>query len=175
MSLEELFCDVDDVCREFLPAWHRQLLTNGQRRRQRCCRLVLSEILTILIAFHQSGYRTFKWFYLSPLCQHARGECPNLLSDSRVVALTPTALMPLCVDLNTRHGADTGVSFIDSTSLVVCHHRRIHSHTVFKPVARRGKTSMGWFYGFKRHLVVNDRGERLAFRLTPGHVDDRQP
>ncbi len=78
MSLDELFCDVDDCCRACLPAWHRQLLTSGQRRRQRSCRVVLSEILTILIAFHQAGYRTFKWCYLSHLCQHARGECPNL-------------------------------------------------------------------------------------------------
>lgn len=58
---------------------------------------------------------------------------------------------------------------------MVCHNRRIHSHKVFKQVARRGKTSMGWFYGFKLHLVVNDRGELLAFRITPGNVDDRQP
>ena len=58
---------------------------------------------------------------------------------------------------------------------MVCHNRRIHSHKVFQQVARRGKTSMGGFYGFKRHLVVNDRGELLAFRITPGHVDDRKP
>jgi hypothetical protein len=137
--------------------------------------LVRSEILTILIAFHQSKYRTFKWFYLSSVCQHARRECPNVLSDSRFVALIPTALMPLCVDLNTRHGADTGVSFIDSTSLVVCNNRRIHRHTVFKQLARRSKTSMGWFDGVKLHLVVNDCGELLACRITPGNVDDRQP
>ena len=77
--------------------------------------------------------------------------------------------------LQTRTGAQTGIAFIDSTSLVVCHNRRLHSHTVFKTIARRGKTSMGWFYGFKLHLVVNDRGELLAFRITPGNVDDREP
>ena len=77
--------------------------------------------------------------------------------------------------MSTRHSANTGVAFIDSTSRVVCHHRGIHRHKVFKQIARRGKTSMGWFYGFKLHLVVNDRGELLAFRLTPGNVDDRQP
>ena len=64
---------------------------------------------------------------------------------------------------------------MDSTTGVVCHNRRIHSHKVFKQIARRGKTSMGWFFGFKLHLVVNDRGEWLAFRITPGNVDNRQP
>jgi hypothetical protein len=83
--------------------------------------------------------------------------------------------MPLCVSLKTRHGTDTGIAFADSTTWVVCHNRRIHSHKVFKQIARRGQHSMGWFDGFKLHLVVNDRGELLAFRITPGNVDDRQP
>jgi len=175
MSLEELFCDVDDFCQLFLPVWHRQLLTGGTRQRRRTSRLTLGEIMTILIYFHQSQYRNFKAFYLLHLCRHCRGEFPNLLSYTRFVALIPTALMPMCIYLNTRRGEDTGLAFVDATSLVVCHNRRIHSHKVFKAVARRGKTSVGWFYGFKLHLVVNDRGELLAFRITPGNVDDREP
>jgi len=175
MSLEDLFCDIDDFCRLFLPAWHRQLLTDGARQRQRASRLTLGEILTILIEFHQSQYRNFKAYYLLHLSRHCRGEFPNLLSYSQFVALIPTALMPMCIYLHTRRGEDTGIAFIDATSLVVCHNRRIHSHPVFRKVARRGKTSMGWFYGFKLHLVVNERGELLAFRITPGNVDDRAP
>lgn len=175
MSLEDLYCDVDDFCRVFLPAWHRQLLTGGTRQRKRTSRLTLGEIMTILIYFHQSQHRNFKAFYLLHLCRHCRGEFPNLLSYTRFVALIPTALMPMCIYLHTRRGEDTGIAFIDATSLVVCHNRRIHSHKVFKKAARRGKTSMGWFYGFKLHLVVNDRGELLAFRITPGNVDDREP
>ena len=89
--------------------------------------------------------------------------------------MIPTALMPLYIYLHTCQGEDTGITFIDATSWMVCHNCRIHSHQVFKPVARRGKTSMGWFYGFKLHLIVNDRGELLAFRMTPGNVDDREP
>jgi hypothetical protein len=175
MNLEELFCDVDDFCQLYLPDWHRQLLSSGERKRQRASRLAISEIMTILIAFHQSQYRNFKAYSLWQVCRHCRGEFPNLLSYSRFVALIPSVVMPMCVYLNTRRGEETGLAFIDSTSLVVCHNRRIHSHKVFKQVARRGKTSMGWFYGFKLHLVVNDRGELLAFRLTPGNVDDREP
>ena len=177
MSLEDLYCDVDEFCRVFLPAWHRRLLTDGtrQRRRRRTSRLTLSEIMTILIYFHQAQYRNFKAFYLLHIDRHCRGEFPNLLSYNRFVALIPTALMPLCIYSHTRRGEDTGIAFVDATSWVVCHNRRIHSHKVFKRVARRGKTSMGWFYGFKLHLVVNDRGELLAFQITPGNVDDRRP
>jgi hypothetical protein len=131
--------------------------------------------MTILIYFHQSQYRNFKAFYLLHLSRHCRGEFPPLLSYTRFVALIPTALMPMCIYLNTRRGEDTGLAFVDATSLVVCHHRRIHHHKVFKAVARRGKTSMGGFYGFQLPLVVNDRGELLALRITPGHVDDREP
>ncbi len=175
MSLDELFCDVDDFCQLFLPVWHRQLLTSGERKRRRASRLTLSEIMTILIYFHQSQYRNFKAFYLWHLSRYCRSEFPNLLSYHWFVALIPTTLMPMCIYLHTRRGTDTGIAFIDATSLVVCHNRRIHSHKVFKQVARRGKTSMGWFYGFKLHLVVNDQGELLAFQITPGNVDDRRP
>jgi hypothetical protein len=87
----------------------------------------------------------------------------------------PQALVPLCGYLQTRKGECSGISFIDSTSLKVCHNRRIHSHKVFEGCARRGKTSVDWFFGFKLHLVINDSGELLNARLTPGNVDDRRP
>ena len=100
---------------------------------------------------------------------------PNLVSYTRFVALMPSVLLPLWVSLNTRQGQVTGLAFIDATTLVVCHNRRIYSHKVFKQLARRGKTSLGWFYGFKLHLVVNDQGELRAFQVTPGNMDDRTP
>ena len=137
--------------------------------------MVLSEIMTILIHFHQSHYRDFKAFYLLHVCRHLAGAFPQRLSYNRFVALIPTALVPLCVYLQTRKGQATGISFIDATSLVVCHNRRIYSHKVFKKIARRGKTSVDWFYGFKLHLVVNDCGELLAFQITAGNMDDRKP
>ena len=61
---------------------------------------------------------------------------------------------------------------MDSTTLKVCRNQRIHNHKVFKGLAERGKSSMGWFYGFKLHLIINDKGEILAFQLTPGNVAD---
>jgi len=81
----------------------------------------------------------------------------------------------MSVYLQTCYGSCTGISFIDATSLVVCHNRRISQHRVFKQTATRGKTSTGWFFGFKLHLVVNEIGEILGCCVTPANVGDRQP
>jgi hypothetical protein len=175
MSLLELFCDVDDFCQAFLPQWHRQLLAEGQIQRERKTRLSLSEMMTIVIYFHQSHYRDFKAYYQKEVMKHLRSEFPNLVSYQRMVELMHRTLIPLIVYFQQRKGSCTGISFVDSTPLVVCHNRRIARHKVFEGLAARGKTSMGWFYGFKLHLVVNELGEILGFSLTPGSVDDRKP
>jgi transposase len=111
--------------------------------------------------------------------EHVRSQLrpyfPQLVSYPRFIELMPQALLPLCCYLQTRKGRCTGIAFIDSTPLAVCHNRRITSHKVFDGWAARGKTSVGWFFGFKLHLIVNDEGELLAFQLTPGNVDDRRP
>ena len=137
--------------------------------------LSLSEIMTILIAFHQSHYRDFKCFYLNHVCQYWREEFPRTVSYSRFVEWMPSTLIPLCVYLKSCFGQCTGISFLDSTPLKVCHNRRIQQHRVFKDLAARGKTSMGWFFGFKLHLVVNELGELLEIQITPGNTDDRKP
>jgi hypothetical protein len=176
LDLDALFCSVDAFWRVFEPVWERELLAAGRkRRRKRATRLHPSEIMTIVILFQHSGYRTFKAFYTQYVRTHLRHEFPHLVSYNRFIELLPRMLLPLTVYLYMHCGACTGISFIDSTALAVCHNARIHQHRVFRADARRGKTSVGWFYGFKLHLVVNDRGELLAFCLTPGNVDDRQP
>lgn len=174
MSILELFVSVDSFWQQFEPVWEREQLAAG-RRRKRATRLSMSEIMTIVILFQQSGYRTFKAFYTQHVQVTLRAEFPGLVSYNRFVELLPRVIVPLMVYLHTQLGPCTGVSFVDSTSLKVCHNARIHQHRVFQADARRGKTSVGWFYGFKLHLVVNDRGDLLAFCLTPGNVDDRRP
>lgn len=175
LSLESLFCHVDDFCRWFEPRWRQQLLSDGLQRRRRALSLCLSEIMTILIAFHQSAYRNFKWFYTQLVCRYWRKAFPQLVSYNRFVEWMPSVLLPLCAYLRHCFGKCTGISFIDSTSLKVCHNRRIPAHKVFKDLAARGKTSVDWFFGFKLHLVVNEQGELLNVMLTPGNTDDRQP
>ena len=173
MDILPLFCDVDDFCLLFEPLWQRKLLETRQRRR--ASTLCLSEVMTIIVLFHASHYRDFKSYYTGHVMKNLAWAFPRLVSYQRFVELMPSALVPLCGYLQTRKGRCSGISFVDSTSLRVCHNRRIHSHKVFTGCARRGKTSVDWFFGFKLHLVINDRGELLSLRLTPGNTDDRRP
>lgn len=175
-SLLELFCDVDDFCQTVVPGWKQQMLSAGVLQRHRERSLSMSEIMTILIHFHQSHYRDFKAYYIDYVQERLQKEFPGLVSYTRFVEFIPSVLMPLCVYLRrSGFGTCTGISFMDSTALAVCKNPRIHSHKVFAGLAQRGKTSTGWFFGFKLHLVFNDRGELLNLLLTPGNVDDRQP
>ena len=175
MELLELFCDVDEFCLAFVPQWNKQLLQSQVIKRVREPRLSLSERMTIMIHFHQSHYRDFKAYYTQHVMKHLKSEFPDLISYNRFVELMPAMLLPLCVYLHQRKGTVTGLSFVDATKLAVCHNKRIARHKVFEGLAQRSKTSMGWFFGFKLHLIVNEAGELLAFCLTPGNVDDRKP
>ena len=77
--------------------------------------------------------------------------------------------------LQTRFGQPTGIAFIDSTSIAVCGNKRIKRNRVFAGFAKTGKTTIGWFYGFKLHIIINECGELLATTLTAGNTDDRKP
>jgi len=174
-SLLELFVSVDDFCQVFLPFWERKLMQDGSKKRRRAGQMSVSEIMTILIYFHQSHYRDFKTYYIDHVCEHLSKEFPYLVSYERFVVLIPSVWGPLSAYLKSLYGRCHGISFLDSTALAVCDNHRIHNHKVFAGVAQRGKGSMGWFYGLKLHLVVNDCGELLACQITPGNVDDREP
>jgi hypothetical protein len=175
MSLLELFVSIDDFCLLFLPIWEARQMEDGSKKRLRRGQLSTSEIMTILVYFHQSWYRNFKAYYTEHVCQHLRSEFPNLVSYERFVALIPSVFGPLSAYLRSLYGHCHGISFIDSTAVRVCDNHRIHNHKVFAGVATRGKGSMGWFFGFKLHLVVNERGELLACQITPASTDDRKP
>lgn len=175
MSLIPIFCEIDDFCGDFEPILNRHLLDDGNRKRLRRSTLARSEVMTIIVEFHRSNYRTFKHYYNQHVCVYLRWAFPKVVSYNRFVELMADALLPLCAYLHTRKGSCSGISFIDSMPIAVCHNRRIHSHRVFDSTAERGKNSVGWFYGFKLHLIVNDEGEILAVQLTTGNVDDRTP
>lgn len=175
MNLIELYCDVDDFLKIFLKSWNKQLISSGEKRRIRNSRLSISEIITILIFFHTSRIRDFKHYYLLQICGELRTYFPQALSYSRFVALIPTVVVPLCAYLQSRKQITSGISFVDSTSITVCHSKRIYGHKVFKNFAKLGKSTKGWFYGFKLHLICNHDGELVSCKFTAGNVDDRKP
>jgi len=172
-QLTAIFCDIDDFCIEYDKYCKTHMLTDGRHKPLKTS-MHLSEIMTIAVFFHLSHYREFKWYYLKCICGHAKGCFTKLLSYNRFVEVMQSVAAPLALYLMKHSlGKCSGISFFDSTSLEVCHTRRIHSHKVFDNLATRGKSSTGWFFGFKLHIAVNDKGEIIAFCLTSGNVDDR--
>lgn len=135
-----IFSEVDDFCLEFEPEYNKRLIGEGEKQRNKASRLSISEIMTIMVCFHQSGYRTFKDYYIKEVKKHLMREFPKLVSYNRFVELMKSALAPSACYLETRYAECTGISFIDSTSIKVCHNRRIHSNKVFEDAAKRGKT-----------------------------------
>ena len=174
-SLTELFCLIDDFCQEFEPAFERTQLEIGTRQRRRTGSLSLSELMTLVVLFHQARYRQFKLFYLTYARRFLHDAFPTLPSYSRCVQLLPRCAVALTALFDLLKGTCTGISIVDSTALAVCDNRRIYRHKVFDGLAARGKTSTGWFFGFKLHAVINHVGELLSVKLTPGNVDDRKP
>ena len=177
-EITEIFYLSDEFSKEFAVTFKKHVLRkdNGKKHRNKPNKLSDSEVMTILIAFHLSGMRNLKHFYLFYVCKHLHEEFPDLVSYNRFVELQQKVVLPLALFLKTcRMGRCTGISFIDSTALKVCHIKREHSNKVFDGTATKGKTTLGWFFGFKLHIIINDKGEILSFVITQGNVDDRQP
>jgi hypothetical protein len=167
----------DDFCKFFDQMMEKYSIPDKNKRKyHRDGTMSKAEIMVILILFHSSGYRCLKHFYLNHVCVHLRHLFPEVVSYNRFVELEKSVALPLAIFIKkVLLGKCTGISFVDSTPLRVCRNQRIHIHKVFKGIAERGKCSMGWFFGFKLHLICNEKGELLNFMITPGDVDDRKP
>src|SRR5436305_11363738 len=126
MSLLELFCHVDEFCVRFCPQFNARLIADGAKHRNRARSLCESEILTLLLWFHRSGYRTFKDFYCKHVCVYWRAEFPGLVSYHRFIEYLPSVFVILCAYLPSCLAQGGGLHYIDSTPLAVCHNRRIH-------------------------------------------------
>lgn len=176
-KVTELFCMADDFCKFFDAMMKKYTLKSDNKRAyHRDSTMSKSEIMLIMILFHDSGYRCLKHFYVEKVCKHLRHLFPKVVSYNRFVELEKQVSVPLALFIKkVLLGKYTGISFVDSTPLRVCRNQRIHIHKVFKGIAQRGKCSMGWFFGFKLHLICNEKGEILNFMITPGDVDDRKP
>lgn len=173
--LTDIFCQIDDFCNSFDSNYQHFFLNDMKKKRRKACSMSLSEIMTIVILFHMSGYRTFKDFYLLYVCRELKTYFPKTLSYSRFVYIMDYSLMPLAVFLNGLRGKETGLYYVDSTSIEVCNIKREKRHKVFQGLAKKGRNSMGYFFGFKLHLVINNLGEIMACSLTAANVNDRKP
>ena len=172
----EIFVEIDDFCQEFEREIQSQHMIDSPKKRNRKAKLADSEIITILTAFHFGSFKNFKHFYLNYVLVHLKNEFPNAVSYNRFVELQGRVAVPFMLYLKLRGlGKCTGISYMDSTPVRVCHKKRIKRNKVFQGIASTGKSTMGWFHGFKLHLVINEKGEILNFALTKGNVDDRNP
>ena len=171
----ELFCMADDFCKFFKAMMTKYTLKPATKRKyHRVSTLSKAEIMLIMILFHDSGYRCLKHFY--QVCRHMRHLFSQVVSYNRFVELEKEVAIPPALFIKKiLLGKCIGISFIDSTPLRYVRTRRIHVHKTFLGIAQRGKCFMGRFFGFKLHLVCNERGELLNFMITPGNVDDRKP
>lgn len=174
MYLVEIFYVCDEFCKQFEREFNQKLLSDGAGIRNREFSLSLSEIMTIVIYFHSSGYKSFKDYYKRHVLVHMKSDFQGKVSYNRFIELKKKALTPLCIlaQLQASEQQCTGVSIIDSFALEACHVRRSYSHKVLRGFAKKGKTSTGWFYGLKLHVVINHLGEILSFYITPGNVHD---
>ncbi len=180
-KVTEIFCIIDEFNKNLSDELLKNLCLpsvdkNGIRRRNRLGRMSESEIMTVLVCYHFGTYSTFKDYYLNCIKGSLKDCFPDAVSYNRFVELMPRVflLMMLFMKLYA-FGKCTGITFVDSTMIPVCHNLRRYMNKVFAGLAKDGKGTMGWCNGFKMHLIINDKGEILNFMFTPGNVDDREP
>ncbi len=172
-KITEIFYLVDEFCLEFEQTIKKHTLGNAPKRKPR---MSCSEVITIMILFHSGGFKNMKHFYMFYVQKHQLDLFPHTVSYNRFVELMQAATLPMSVFMKTCcMGEGTGISFIDSTPIRVCKNKRIKRNKVFEGLAQVGKSTMGYFFGFKLHIVINDKGELLNFVITPGNTDDREP
>lgn len=172
-QLTDIFCQIDDFCNTLDSHTEDYMLTGPLKgKRGPSCGLIISEIMTVLLMFQSSRVRDFKNFYTGLLCAYYRDYFPKLPSYERFVYLMQRAIFPLSIFTQLKAGERTGIYYIDSSCLPVCHIKRSSRHRTFEAVAEYGHTSVGWFFGLKLHLVINNRGQLMAFKITRGNCHD---
>ena len=175
-DITELFCLIDDFCKTYDCAKEKYLLKSGckQRKPTRVPGLTDAEIITILVLFQRDSFKNFKCFYLR-LKQDYADEFQKLPTYDRFLVLQQRVLQKLSALMHCICSKNAKEAYIDSTAIKVCHNKRIRSHKVFKGLGAIGKSTMGWFYGFKLHLLIDLKGNIINACITPGNCDDRAP
>ena len=170
--LVKIFCESDDFCKFFEKEVSVKFLGRNNSIGRKPS-LTPSEIMTISIYFHATKFKSFKDYYNTFIKGYLRSNFPNIVSYNRFIELRQEMMLPLLLFVKIKGlGQCDGISIIDSTTLKVCHVNRAYSHKLFKGIAQKGKNSVGWFYGFKLHCIINSQGELINFYVTPGNVAD---
>src|SRR5215213_9161548 len=159
MNILTVFCEIDDFCKVFEPRFNQMLLESGSRQRCKPCGLRNSEVMTLLVMFHISGFRNLKTFYKGFVCQYWRREFPELPSYNRFVERERDVLIALWCYLHLKRGSCTGISFVDATTLKVCQNLRIPRHKVFQGSAGRGRSFGRLVLRFQVAFNHHDCGE----------------
>lgn len=169
----EIYVETDDLLLSF-QQWSQQKAIGRFLFPRRSPQLSPSETATILVAYHLSGYKCFEYYYRECILKTCLHCFPKAPSYGRFVCYTirTLPLLLLLLMYKCSQSVRTGYYFIDAKKLEVCHLRREKDHKVFKLFARKGKGSIGWFYGLKLHLVINHLGEIVSFLLTPANTAD---
>lgn len=172
-KITEIFYLTDEFCFEFQKTINGHLIGSAPKKKPK---MAQSEVITILIIFHGMQHKNLKHFYLNYVQKHLNDLFPNTVSYNRFVELSQQVVLPMTIFLKMQCLGDcTGISYVDSTPIRVCKNKRIKRNKVFKDIATVGKSTMGWFFGFKLHLIVNEKGDILNFVITQGNIDDRAP
>lgn len=179
MDTVELYVMIDDFCKVFMPRLNKLLKNKDSKIRNRGGMLQMSEIVLILILFPHSEFKCFKWFYIHKICGEYKSYFRQLPSYQRFIELMPRGVLILSRLLNymmyTFKRQSMGIYYIDSTRIPVCHNKRTNSHKVFESIAEIGKSTMGWFLGFKLHMIIDTKGQITSLSFTKGNCDDRVP
>jgi len=161
---------IDNFCKEY-KKWEQSKLLPTTGQRDRAGQLSLSELLAVVLYFYLSPCRDFKNYYLYFLPYKCRGYF-KLVGYSRIVQLMPRLILPLSIIMQNLSGEQTGIYYIDSTKLQICHGKRTKSNRIFKNISKVGRSSYGWFMGFKLHLIINNKGSIMAIKITKANKSD---
>jgi len=166
-----VFSIVDDFCKTYEDFISHRLITT-EKQRIRTGKLALSEAISIMIFYHFSPFKNFKAYYQNFIINGNLFKNPPCYD--RFIQIIPSLFLPLIIMLHSLTGKKTGMYYADSTHFAVCKNIRITRHKTFRGLAERGHSSIGWFYGFKLHIIINDKSEIIAVKITQGNLDDRK-
>jgi len=139
-DITELYSFIDDFCKIY-SEYEKQKLLPSLKQRNREHKISLDEQLTIVIMYHSSYAKNFKYFYKTCIEYIHKDDFPNALSYNRFIALMPRLFMPLNILVHTLLGKTTVTYFIDTTPIKVCNNKRQSGNKIFKGLAKYSKST----------------------------------